>query len=551
MVMNSSPLDNFYHWEKTTPQTLFFQQPVGGQWHNYSYERAGREIRSLAAALQSLNLPPTSNIAILSKNCAHWIMADLAIWMAGYVSVPLYPNLTAPSIRQILEHSEAKAIFLGKLDDYSSQRPGIPDHLHKISFALYGPGDGLGWDDLLKKNEALKGNKERNPDELVTIMYTSGTTGLPKGVMFSFRQMMWPANAAVGQLQNHFGFPLHARLFSYLPLCHIAERMITELAGLIVGSTITFADSLETFAANLSHTQPHLFFGVPRIYAKFQEKILEKLPQRRLNFLLKTPLVGSLLKKTIKKNLGLREAKVIGVGAAPVPASLLQWYASLGITVRDIYGMTENSGFCTFNLASIKTGSVGQPWPGVEIKLSKEGEIMTRHPGTMMGYYKEPAMTAALFNDDGFLKTGDIGEFDENGFLTITGRIKDIFKTDKGKYVAPAPIEMHLLANKDIEHVCVVGNGIPQPIALVVLSVQGMTRSKEDIIKSLSSSLAEVNQRLESYEKLETAVVMKADWTVENGLMTPTLKVKRNEVEKIHVQKYPGWYHEKGIVVWE
>ena len=549
--MNSTLLGKFYYWEKTVPGDIFFRQPFKGEWYEYSYQQAGKEIRSIANSLKALGLPPGSNIAILSKNCAHWIMADLAIWMAGHVSVPLYPNLTAASIHQILEHSESKVIFIGKLDDYKSQQPGIPDSILKVSFDFYGSEEGFRWSDLLEKYPASKGEIDRNSEELVTIMYTSGTTGVPKGVMFNFRQLMWTAERAIKELQVHRGFPLRARLFSYLPLSHIAERMITELVGVTTGASITFTESLETFGKDLGGTQPHLFFGVPRIYAKFQEKILEKLPQKKLSMALAIPLVNYFMRRKIKKNLGLSEAKVIGVGAAPVPSSLVEWYKSLGITVRDIYGMTENGGFCTFNLKSVKVGSVGQPWPGVEVKLGEQDEIMSRHPGTMMGYYKEPGMTKDLFTDDGFLKTGDVGELDQQNFLTITGRIKDIFKTDKGKYVAPSPIEMLLLANPYIDQVCVVGMGIPQPIALVVLSSPGKSRSKDEIIKSLDNSIEQVNQHLESYEKLEAAVIMKDDWTIGNGLMTPTLKVKRNEVEKIFLPNYPRWYAERQSVVWE
>jgi len=549
--MNSSLLNKFYHWETHDSDRVFLRQPVQGSWQLYTFAEAGKEIRTIAAALDSLNLPKGSNIAILSKNCAHWLMADMAIWMAGHVSVPLYPNLTDHSIRQILEHSNARAIFVGKLDDYESQRGGIPEGVIKISFPLYGPKEGLEWYGLLQKYSAVTGNPDRDPDELVTVMYTSGTTGMPKGVMFSFRQMMWTAHAAVQSLQEHHNLPLHPRLFSYLPLCHIAERMITELVGTILGAEITFADSLETFAANLADTQPNLFFGVPRIYAKFQEKIFEKLPPRRLNLLLSIPGIGSLLKSQLRKRLGLASANIIGVGAAPVHASLLEWYRSLGLTVRDIYGMTENGGFCTFNLRKVKMGSVGQPWNGVEVKLSDQKEIQTRHPGTMMGYYKEPGLTAEMFTPDGFLKTGDVGEFDSENFLTITGRIKDLFKTDKGKYVAPTPIEMRLLTNPNIDQVCVVGMGIPQPIALVCLSLLGKGKSHDEIRASLSMTVEEINRELESYEKLETAVIMKSEWSVANGLLTPTLKVKRNEVEKIHLPKYPDWYHAKGLVIWE
>ncbi len=550
--MNPTPLDKFSHWEKETPDAIFLRQPIAGTYREYSYASAGNQIRSVAQSLLGLNLPPRSNIAILSKNCAHWIMADLAIWMAGHVSVPLYPNLTSASIKQILDHSDSKAIFVGKLDDYKSQKPGIPDSIQKISFPLYGVDESLRWDDLVEANAKPHASSPAwNDHEVVTIMYTSGTTGVPKGVMFTFPQMMWTAETAAKALQSHFDFPWHPKLFSYLPLCHIAERMITECTGIIMGAKISFAESLDTFARDLSATQPHLFFGVPRIYSRFQEKILEKLPQKRLNAILKIPILNGLFRKKLKKALGMTDAKVIGAGAAPVAPALIDWFGALGITVRDIYGMTETCGFCSFNLMSIKTGSVGQAWPGVEVKLGNDGEILTRHPGNMAGYFKEPGMTRDIFTDDNYIKTGDTGTIDQDGFLTITGRIKDIFKTDKGKYVAPAPIEMKLLANADVDQVCVVGMGIPQPIGLAILSSSGKSKSKEQLTASLMATLETVNGVLESYEKLQAIVIMNTDWSIENGLLTPTLKVKRNEVEKLKVPRYREWYERRERVVWE
>ncbi len=215
--------------------------------------------------------------------------------------------------------------------------------------------------------------------------------------------------------------------------------------------------------------------------------------------------------------------------------------------------MTEDCVYSHFNRhGKNKIGTVGLPFKNLKVKIADDGELRLKSDANMKGYYKEPSLTAEAFDGEGYLKTGDKGEIDSEGFLTIVGRIKDQFKTDKGKYVAPAPIEMKLLANTDIEQVCVVGMGIPQPIALTVLSAAGKAKSKEAIIESLSASLKEVNAELESYEKIEKAVIMQSDWTVPNGLMTPTMKVKRNEVEKIHVPKYPSWYHTKeGVVIWE
>ena len=215
--------------------------------------------------------------------------------------------------------------------------------------------------------------------------------------------------------------------------------------------------------------------------------------------------------------------------------------------------MTEDCIYSHFNRhGKNKIGTVGLPFKNCQVKIAADGELRLKSDSNMKGYYKEPGLTAEAFDEEGYLKTGDKGEIDGEGYLTIVGRIKDQFKTDKGKYVAPAPIEMRLLANTDIEQVCVVGMGIPQPIALTVLSAAGKAKSKQELIQSLSASLNEINAELESYEKLEKAVIMQGDWSIANGLMTPTLKVKRNEVEKIHVPKYSTWYQAKeGVVIWE
>ncbi|MBI1770104.1 MAG: AMP-binding protein [Bacteroidetes bacterium] len=550
-MSNISVLNSFLKWEKEKPDLIFLRQPVQGKWHEWSYKSAGQEIRKIASGLQSMGLPNRSNIAILSKNCAHWLMADLAIIMAGYVSVPLYANISDASIRQILEHSESKAIFIGKLDDYEKQKEGIPSSVKKISIDFFGIAEGELVSEWLSNQKPLEKIAEWNPDELLTIMYTSGTTGKPKGVMFNPQAFGHAIKVVMDYLDRVKPLPPHPVLFSYLPLCHIAERHLTEALGCETGASISFVESLDTFARDLASVRPHLFFGVPRIWARFQEKILEKLPPKKLDIYLKIPLLNSFIKKILSKKLGLSRSVINASGAAPMPASLLTWLDQLGIEVHEIYGMTENCALSHGNQEERRHGTVGKLMKSVEAKFSNEGEILTRHKALMMGYYKEPVMTAEVFASDGFLKTGDIGSLDKDGFLTITGRMKDNFKTDKGKYVSPLPMELRLSKNSDIGQVCVVGMGIPQPIALINLSEVGKARSKGEIIKSLSASIAEVNNTVEDYEKLKKAVIMKEDWTITNGLMTPTLKIKRNEVEKIHLPKYPMWYTIEGPVVWE
>ncbi len=537
----------FYKWEKETPGQLLFHQPFPEGARTYTYAHAGDEIRKLAAALIAMNLPPRSRVAILSKNCAHWIMADFAIWMAGHISVPLYPTLSANAIRQILDHSEAKVVFVGKLDDYASQRDGIPPNAQKISFPFYGTNDGIPWNELIENNKPLETNPTLDRHELATIKYTSGTTGVPKGVMLSFHSI----DHVLPHAFNIMRTGGNDRFFSYLPLSHIAERMLVELGAIYNGATIYFSESLEKFPANLAHAQPTVFLAVPRIWSKFREKILEKLPQKKLNLLLSIPIVSSLIKRKIKTNLGLLKCNWAITGASPISVELLEWFKKLDIVILEVYGMTENLAWATSNISETKFGSIGKPWTNVQVRLTPEGELQTKGDATMLGYYKMPDLTKETFTDDGFLKSGDLAQTDAEGFYFITGRIKDQFKTDKGKYIAPLPIELKLSSNGDIEQVCVVGMGVPQPMALVVLSAAGKAKSKDELIKSLTETLESVNKELESYEKLHAAVVMKGDWTVPNGLITPSLKVKRNEVEKIHLPTYPRWYTVGKKVVFE
>ena len=540
-----SPLEMFYHWEKETPNKLYMRQPINGEWHYWTWSETATQVRKMAAYLKSLDFPANSKIATLSKNCAHWIISDLAIMMAGHVSVPLYPNLKAESITQILEHSEAKLLFVGKLDDFESMRPGVPKDLPCIAFPFYSEEGYPVWDDLIKDVEPMTENVVREPNELATIIYTSGTTGMPKGVMHKFYNFSFATSNAVPLL----GLATEERFFSYLPLCHIAERLLVEMGSLYSGGMVSFAESLDTFAQNLADTKPTAFLGVPRIWTKFQQGILGKLPQKKLNVLLSIPLVSSLIKKKIKSGLGLQEARNIFTGAAPTPVSTLKWFEHLGIPIQEAYAMTENCCYSHVTLNDgIKFGSVGKALPHCEVKLSEENEILIKHVALMDGYYKEDKQTKETIKD-GWLHTGDEGHIDAEGYLKITGRVKDLFKTSKAKYVAPAPIEMKLSANKNIEQVCVVGTGLPQPIALITLSEYGKSRPVEDVYGSLETTLNIVNPKFESHERLKKIVVLAKEWTIENNLLTPSMKIKRNEVERLYKDNYTTWYEKDGHIV--
>lgn len=543
----TSPVEALLYWEENAPKSIFLKQPFDGKLKTYTYRQSAEEIRKIAAGLKSLGIPDGSSIALLSKNCAHWMMADIAIMMAGYVSVPIYPTLNASSIEYILQHSESKAIIVGKLDNYESQKAGI-NNIHTIGIEKYGIQEDLTWEKLVEENEPMQDIPKMDEDELCSIIYTSGTTGNPKGVMHSVGNFSRASNAAV----EIISLPEEPRFFSYLPLSHVAERVAIEIHGLFRCASFHFPESLETFAADLESCQPHLFFAVPRIWIKFREKVFEKMPRKKLRALFSIPFLGGFFKRKLVEKMGLAHVKYAVSGAAPLNMDVLKWYKRLGVIIHQDYGMTEDCIYSHYNLqGKNRFGSVGKPLPGVEAKLTSEGEIKIKNDNLMLGYYKDPEGTARAFDEDGFLKTGDIGEFDHEGFLYITGRIKDQFKTDKGKFVSPAPIELELLKNTDLDQVCVVGMGIPHPIALVILSEQGKKKSQTELTTCIHETIEELNSRLEKHEKLNKAVVMKEDWTIDNGLLTPTLKVKRNQVEKIHMPMYNDWFHEKGEVIWE
>ena len=509
----------------------------------------------MASALKAMNLPPESKIALISKNCAHWLIADLAIMMAGFTSVPLYPNIGADTVNYILKHSGSKVLFVGKLDDWDGSKAGVPDDVTCIAFPEYGPDEPsyLQWNDLTAANEPMSGNRKPDPNEMFTIIYTSGTTGKPKGVMHRYHAIAFAASDALQLIDvnptanGNYG----GRFFSYLPLSHIAERLLVEMGSLYTGSEVFFAESLETFPKNLREASPTVFLGVPRIWTKFQMGVLQKMPQKKLNLLLAIPFISSMVKKKIRTQIGLNDAHHCFTGAAPTPPALITWWKKLGVEIQEVYGMTENCAYSHYTRkGKVKLGSTGQAMPNADVKISDIGEILVKSDASMIGYYKQPELTEAAFKDS-YLRTGDKGVIDANGYLTITGRVKDIFKTEKGKYVAPVPIELKLSENTNVEQVCVVGVNLPQPMALVVLSQEARAKDKDEVEESLMETLKNLNPQLDKHEKLKKAVVVSDDWTVENELLTPTLKIKRGPVEDKYSPNYTRWYNEGSTVVWE
>ncbi|MBK5342723.1 AMP-binding protein [Pseudomonas sp. TH49] len=543
------PLDVFYEREARHPRQRFLVQPIGGgQVETLTWADVGHQARCAAHWLRARELPQGSHIALISKNCAHWIIADLAIWMAGHVSVPLYPNLTADSVNQVLTHSESVLAFIGKLDDWPGMSVGVPADLPTISLPLHPPGEfAFSWDDL-QRSSPIQDDPRPAAEQLATIIYTSGTTGQPKGVMHSF--------ANLGFATTHgtrlFGLNEHDRLLSYLPLCHVAERMFVELASIYTGQTVFFAESLDTFITDLKRARPTAMFGVPRIWTKFQMGVYGKIPAKRLDFLLGLPFIGKRVGRKVLAGLGLDALRVALSGAAPVPQTLLDWYQKLGLDVLEVYGMTESCGYSHICLpGQYKQGWIGKPCPEVEVRIDESGEVQVRSQANMLGYFKEPQKTAETLTEDGFLRTGDKGEQDAEGRLRLTGRLKEIFKTSKGKYVAPAPIENRLAVHSRIEQVCVVGDGLSAPLGLCVLSVVNQEEARGSLHSSLEKLLEEVNAGLDKHERLRRLVVVKDSWAVENGFLTPTLKIKRNVIEDTYGARFEEWSARSEVVLWQ
>ena len=527
------PQEMLQHWEATRPDHVYLRQRIDGRWEDFSWRRVLDEARRVAAALDQLGLQPGDRVGIMSKNCAHWFIADFALMLGGYVSVPIYPTANAKTIRYVLEHSECRACFIGKLDEFEPQRPGIPGEVITISFPYPTMPCAHEWQSLVDTHEPIAEDHRPQPADLMTIIYTSGSTGNPKGAIHSYRSF-----AFVGTRIGEFlGLREDDRCLSYLPLAHCTERGYIEASSLYHNGQIHFAESLATFADDLRAVRPTFFGSVPRLWKRFQLGVFQRMPERKLQRLLGIPIVGKIVARKVRQGLGLDATRWLASGTAPIAPSLLEWYQRLGMPIREGWGMTETFAYGSTSAPTdpYRLGTIGHALPEAEIRIGAGKEILIRVPSMMDGYYREPQMTAACFDEDGFLKTGDCGEIDEEGYIRITGRAKEIFKTAKGKYVAPVPIESLLAQNPLIEIACVMGLGMPQPVALIQLAESGVG-DRELARERLADTLTIVNAVLESHERLDRLVVVRESWTPENGLLTPTLKLKRELIERRYLE---------------
>ncbi|KTD22401.1 AMP-binding protein [Legionella londiniensis] len=537
--------------EKKRASQIYLRQPREGQWHEYTWAEVMHKARQVAAFLKNSGLKKGTHIAIYSKNCAEWFIADFGISLANMVNVPLFPNQHEESIQYVLEHAEVKLVFVGKLDNHLASRRHIPDNIQTVDFDYYSDLETtFRWREIMQ-GEPLEEILLPEREDLYTIIYSSGTSGKPKGAMYTHEIIakyltLFPEDISrVARLAHH-------HLLSYLPLAHVYERSAIQLGSINISCDVSFVESLDAFAKNLREVKPTLFAAVPRIWDVFQNKIEQKLPPALLNILLKIPVVSGLIKNKIKHELGFERCKGFFSGASHLPVSILKFFDKLDIPIQEGYGQTENFAYATLSmLENRKPKYVGTPRLAVEIKKGEKDELLIKSPCLMKGYFKDKEATKEAFTEDGWLRTGDIVEIDEEQRVKILGRLSEKFKNLKGEFISPTPIEKKFAQNDFIENLCLVGRELSSNVLLVDLSKKARNMPKDEIKDYLQERLHQTNHDLKNYEKISHVLVVADEWTVENNILTPTLKVKRRVVEDRYHDFIQEAIEKHNAIIWE
>ncbi len=545
ILSNRTPLECMYYWESNTPNDVYLRQAKSLEWTEYTWQQVGDRVRRIASYINSFNLPNGSRIALWSSNSADWVMLDLAIMLSGHVSVPLYPGQDIDSANYILDHSECDLMFLGAVDQFANIAAGkIERNMPRVAMFGCNIECDTTIEDIVATYSPMLESPVPGDDQMMTILYTSGTTGNPKGVVHVHGT---PGKVVTRMIKDwKLSTDGRERYFSFLPLSHAAERIAVEMVSFYHSPSVSFSEGLATFADEIRSVQPTFFFAVPRLWAKFKAGVDAKIPPAMQAGL------GEEQKAQIRAMLGLSQAKFIITGSAPCPIDIQEWFINMGVQLRDGYGMTENFiDGCIFNGPDPIPGCVGKPFEGTFVKISDEGEVCFKGPGNMVGYYKNPEKTSEVMID-GWYHTGDSGRIDENGNLWVTGRLGEVFKTTKGKFVKPTSLENKLGGVHILGQLMIFGHGKDQPLLLTNLSEVGHAggKSREEMTALLESALADINSDLPPYEKIAQIFITKDDWTIDNQLLTPTMKLKRAQIES-HFSPLVNANLGGNTVVWE
>ena len=565
------------------PNTLNYKKD--GQWQPISSVEMMTRIRHLAAGLYAIGVRHGDRVALLSESRVEWTLTDAACQFAGAIDVPIYPTLAPPQVRYIIEDSGARVLVLNNYEKFEQLREVLKDcsGIEQIVFfdeAGVTEADGLTLCALEEKGRALAEQQSglvdelahaTRPDELATIIYTSGTTGEPKGVMLTHANLV----SNLIDSASHFSFDAADSALSVLPLSHVFERTAMYMY-LYYGLTVYFGESLERIGPNLREVRPTIFVGVPRIFEKIYARVKESSAAKgKLNVVLlnwaiavgkeqahctvnhqrvpgwlalKHKLAISLVLKRWQAALGGRIRLLISGGAA-LPEDLGYIYLGAGLPIVQGYGLTETAPVITAGVIdNNRIGTVGKPIKHVEVRIAADGEIETRGPNVMRGYYNKPEETRAVFTEDGWFRTGDIGTLDADGFLRITDRKKELFKTSGGKYIAPQPIEQLIKGSRFVNQVVLIGNGRKFPAALIVpdweqiksyAHLKGIHDGSHAelcrnarIIDLFERQIAGLTPDLAQYERVKKVALLENELTIESGELTPTLKVKRRVIDE-------------------
>jgi long-chain acyl-CoA synthetase len=573
------------------PHAPAYYVKQGDAWRPTTWKSYAGEIRRAARSLMALGLQPGGNVAQLGFNCPAWTIFHLGAMCAGGAGAGVYTTCSAEEVQYIVQHCEALAVFIddvGQWQKIQAQRHALPQlrrvvtarGMQRIDDPLVSTweefealADGVSEEALDQRLEAL------TPDNVATIIYTSGTTGPPKGVMLTHDNLAWTASKAqelVRTTEADCGL-------SYLPLSHIAEQMLTIHVPATIGSAIYYAESLARVADNLREVQPTVIFGVPRIWEKIDATVSGKLAEvtgakkslidwarrtaSRVQALgnrgqapgavlgLQHRLARKLVLDKLRKAIGLSRARMCVSGAAPIAPEVLEFFASFDVVIHEIYGQSEDCGPTTFN-APGKTsfGTVGTAIAGIEVKIADDGEILVRGRNVFPGYYKDQAATAEALRD-GWLHSGDLGAFDKDGFLTITGRKKEIIITAGGKNIAPKNIEAALKSSSLISEAVVIGDRRKYLTALVTLDEEAVARflaerrlagGPVDQIPELRAAVQEMvdeaNTHLARVETIKKFTILRESFSIGNGELTPTLKLKRKVIGERHQHAIDAMY---------
>ena len=515
-------------WNAQCPDKIWLKERNGDGVRDWSWAEAHREINAIAAWQEQHLEGSGHRIGLLSKNRPHWYFADFGSIAAGNVVIPMFTTLAGETAEYVMSFTEMKMLIVGETENWDKVKPGLPKDIQLICL----PGveleeEHLRWDDIVEPHRGSRPNYQCKPDDLVSLVFTSGTTGVPKGVMQTHTSNIVP----VGRFSQAFGAEVGSRYFSYLPLSHIAERQIVEGASLINCGEVHFNENMGTLLRDLPECRPDIMFGPPRVWEQLQQGIIAQFgSQEAIDAALEADSEG--VGKMIREKLGLDRASYLLTAAAPTPPALIHWYERFGIRLLEGFGQTECMGPIVTDPNDRRVGSIGKPMPGVEIRLSEEDELQVKAEGCSPGYYNMPEKTAETFVD-GWVYTGDKVKVDEDGFYYITGRVKDYFKTIQGKFVAPTPMENIFAENPHTEQICLLGRGYSKTVMTCVLSELAKKLPKEDIEKVLREQVDAVNAEVEKHARIGAVVVSTEPWTIDNNILTPTMKIRRERVEEL------------------